>query len=94
MSSSALPNGRYAVVEDNDQVGDIVFGAIRSKGSAVIHVLREGDGLHTVSFCVQTTGHDEHGSLIIGITDDERVVNLHLPAGGKPFAVIFGTDTL
>ena len=75
---------RYGVVQSKQEAERRVYQAIVQRSLAELDLVT-GD---TIRFMVRTTDHDDQGSLIIGVTDDHRTLNLHLHHSGEVTIVL------
>lgn len=68
---------RVRVVQSSEIVSYRALEAIRRREYMELDLMPD-TGEVRIRFKVRTTDHDEEGSVIIGITDDNRTVNIHL----------------
>ena len=69
---------RARVVQSSETVGYRVLEAIRRKEFMELDLMTDTGETDQVRFEVRTTDHDKEGSIIIGVTDDNRTINVHL----------------
>lgn len=80
--TSPLPTGQYGVVQSKQDVSDRVYQAIKDRTMVTLD-LKSGTAFQQIRFKVRTTDHDDEGTLVIGVTDDHRTVNIHLFHSGE-----------